>query len=640
MVWFKPDVQHMIYSRLCIALLLAGLAAAHPLDPLSREEITATVSILRSEGKITSKSSFPLLVLREPAKKDLLTSPREASVIVFERARQQTFEGVVDLTGRRVVSWTEVKGVQPPLMFEDFALTDKLVRASPEWQAAIRKRGITNLEKVQVDAWSAGYHGELDDKLGHRLTRAASYYRGDAKTAFTRPIEGVVAFVDLTSRRVQRVMDTGVVPLAPANTDLEKAPESSLPMLDITQPKGTGFTLKGQEVTWGNWRFRYAMHPREGLVLYTVGYLDQGRLRTILYRGSLSEMLIPYGDPGPAWYFRNVFDTGEYSFVGRAVTPLVGGKDVPGNATVLDAVFAGEEGKAYKSSRAVALYVRDGGLLWRYSDLQHDRSESRRAQELVLACIITAGNYEYGFNWVFHEDGRLEMEVLLTGIMITKGIAPATDHTAMQHGHRVSKNLEAIHHQHFFNFRLDMDVDGAEGNSVVELDTAPAGDPYHKGIVMKETVLQKEGGAKRQLDLSAARKWKVVNTSHKNALGEPVGYLLVPGENSVPYASPASWIRKRAGFINAHLWVTPYDFSQMNAAGTYVNQSQGNDGLPAWTAKNRPIENTDVVLWYTLGITHIPRPEEWPVMPVHKAGFQLVPTGFFSHNPTLDDHRQ
>jgi primary-amine oxidase len=284
--------------------------------------------------------------------------------------------------------------------------------------------------------------------------------------------------------------------------------------------------------------------------------------------------------------------------------------------------------------------VRDGGLLWRYSDLQHDRSESRRAQELVLACIITAGNYEYGFNWVFHEDGRLEMEVLLTGIMITKGVSPATDHTAMQHGHRVSENLEAVHHQHFFNFRLDMDIDGAEGNSVVEVDTAPAGDPYHKGIVMKETVLRKEVEAKRQLDLSAARKWKVVNTGHKNALGEPVGYMLIPGENSVPYASPESWIRKRAGFINAHLWVTPYDSSQMNAAGTYVNQSQGNDGLPKWIAQDRPIENTDVVLWYTLGITHIPRPEEWPVMPVHKAGFQLVPSGFFSHNPTLDNHRQ
>ncbi len=631
----------MTHLRLYGVLLLTGIViTAHPLDPLSREEITATVSILRSEGKITGESRFPLLVLREPAKKDLRSSPREASVIVFERARQQTFEGVVDLIGRRVVSWTEVKGIQPPLMFDDFALTEKLVRSSPEWQAAIRKRGITDLEKVQVDAWSAGYHGEPDDKLGHRLTRAVSCYRGDAKTAFMRPIEGVVAFVDLTSRKVQRVLDTGVVPLAPANADLENAPASSLPPLDITQPKGTGFTMKGQEVEWGNWRFRYAIHPREGLVLYTVGYLDQGRLRSILYRGSLSEMFIPYGDPGPAWYFRNVFDTGEYAFVGRALTPLVGGKDVPGNATVLDAVFADEQGKAYKSSRAVALYVRDGGLLWRYSDLQHDRSESRRAQELVLACIITAGNYEYGFNWVFHEDGRLEMEVLLTGIMITKGVARATDHAAMQHGHRVSENLEAVHHQHFFNFRLDMDVDGAESNSVVELDTAPAGDAYHKGIVMKETVLQKEGEAKRQLNLTAARKWKVVNKERKNALGEPVGYMLVPAENSVPYATPDSWIRKRAGFINAHLWVTPYDASQMNAAGTYVNQSQGNDGLPKWTAQNRPIENTDVVLWYTLGITHIPRPEEWPVMTVHKAGFQLVPSGFFSHNPTLDNRRQ
>jgi primary-amine oxidase len=309
---------------------------------------------------------------------------------------------------------------------------------------------------VQVDAWSAGYHGSAEDEEGHRLVRAVAYFRGDALTAYTRPIEGLVAIVDLTTRKV-KVIDTGVVPLPREDARFcspWRSPASALPSLEITQPQGSGFMHKGQEVNWANWQFRFAMHPREGLMLYTVGYRDHGKLRSILYRGSLSDMVVPYGDPGPTWYFRNVFDTGEYAFVGRSLMPLNRGVDVPGNATFYAAVFADEEGRAIQTSRAAALYVRDGGLLWRYSDLAQDgKVISRRVQELVLSWIITAGNYEYGFNWVFHEDGRLEMEVLLTGIMITKAVTPSTTHEQM-HGHQVTESLEAVNHQHFFNFRL------------------------------------------------------------------------------------------------------------------------------------------------------------------------------------------
>ena len=95
-------------------------------------------------------------------------------------------------------------------------------------------------------------------------------------------------------------------------------------------------------------------------------------------------------------------------------------------------------------------------------------------------------------------------------------------------------------------------------------------------------------------------------------------------------------LRRRAGFVDAHLWVTPYNAQELYASGPYVYGSKGGDGLPAWTAGNRPVANTDVVLWYTLGVTHIPRPEDWPVMPVHRTGFKLVPFGFFARNPALD----
>jgi primary-amine oxidase len=121
-----------------------------------------------------------------------------------------------------------------------------------------------------------------------------------------------------------------------------------------------------------------------------------------------------------------------------------------------------------------------------------------------------------------------------------------------------------------------------------------------------------------------------------NAVGQPVGYRFMPGDNSVPYASLNAWWRKRAGFVNHHVWVTPYEPAEKFAAGDYPNQSSGGDGLIRWTEQDRPIESTDVVFWYTFGHTHLPRPEDYPVMPTAYIGFMLKPSGFFTMNPAND----
>jgi len=651
----------LLAAALCVcmaALVMAAEAPAtkHPLEPLSKEEITTTVEVLKASGKVSDGSRFPIIVLHEPPKDEVLHftpgSPmrREAFAMVYERANNTTFEAVIDLNNRRLLSWQAMPGAQPAVMFEEFFLAQDIVRADVQWQEAMRKRGIVDFDNVQIDPWSAGSYGFADED-GVRVVRALSYYRGSVKNPYARPIEGVIAYVNLNTQQVFKLVDAGVVPVPQATADFDVQAVGTLrtapKALHVVQPRGVSFDVQGYEVRWQHWRFRYGLHPREGLVLYTVSYEDQGRWRSVLYRASLSEMFVPYGDPGPAWFFRNVFDMGEYG-VGLLTNPLEPFADAPDNAIFFPAVFADNTGIPSEMPRIVALYERDGGLLWKHFELdtvhKTTSNESRRARQLVLGIIATVGNYDYGFNWIFHQDGTLEMEALLTGIMQTKGIPPAgaaaQGHGNSDHGHVVAEQLAAVHHQHFFNFRLDLDVDGGAGNSVVEMNTEalPAGpsNPYLGAFVVREVVLHTEQEAQRQLNLASSRMWKVINPSIKNALGQPVGYMLVPGENAMPYAAPTSPMRQRAGFLNAHLWVTPYDPTQMNAAGYYINQSKGGEGLSKWTSANRAIENQDVVLWYTMGTTHIPRPEEWPVMPVHRLGFRLVPNGFFARNPALD----
>ncbi|HKP75598.1 MAG TPA: hypothetical protein VJT67_08650, partial [Longimicrobiaceae bacterium] len=308
-------------------------------------------------------------------------------------------------------------------------------------------------------------------------------------------------------------------------------------------------------------------------------------------------------------------------------------------AVFLPAVYADETGEPVEVPRAAALYEQDGGLLWKHADVIADRNDARRARELVLAYAATVGNYDYVFRWIFHPDGVLEHQVQLTGVMAVRGVRPgAAGGTGTAHGHAVDPALVAVHHQHFFSYRLDLDVDGPV-NRVVEMSTRALppgrGNPYGTAFAVRETILARELAARRRLSLETARAWRVENPGVTTALGLHPGYALVPGTNAVPYALPASEVRRRAGFVDAHLWVTPYARNEMYAAGDYVVGGRGGAGLPAWTRADRRLDGRDVVLWYTLGTTHLPRPEEWPVMPVQTLGFRLVPYGFFAQNPAV-----
>lgn len=589
-------------------------------------------------ARVPESAHFSLISLDEPPKEMVLRQiqvPRRAFAVVYDMDSNRTWEALANLAAHRIDRLQEIPNAQPLLTSEDSARADQIVRVDPPWQRALEARGIHDLNRVVIVAWTAGYF-DLPGTQKGRIVRAIPYYAGgNTRNYYAHPIEGLVAHVNLTTGQVLEVLDTDrsvPIPRDPA----ELAPLFNGPLrltpapLAITQIAGPGFHIENGEVRWENWRFRYALHPREGLVLYTVGYEDDGRLRSILYRGSLSEMVVPYGDPSGGWFFRNSFDAGELG-LGINASTLTKGIDCPANCTLLDAVTADSEGAPVTLSRAVALYERDGGIAWKHDD------QARRARDLVLGFVSTVGNYDYAFDWIFHQNGNLEMRVSLTGVMAAKAVAEGAHDP---YSHIVGKNLAAPHHQHFFTFRLDLDVDGASPNRVTELNSVPVpagpSNPYGGAFEMRETELRTEAEAQRNLDLTTGRKWIVSNPGARNPLGHPTGYALLPGENAVPFAQPDSWVRKRAAFLNSHVWVTPFQSGEIYAGGNYPNQSRGGDGLSRWASAGRPLHNQDLVLWYTLGITHNPRPEDWPVMPVHTAGFQLVPWGFFGRNPAMD----
>jgi primary-amine oxidase len=624
----------LAYSFIPILIALKTAAATpHPLTPLTADEIRAAARIFRASPHFPAGAQFSVLTLDEPPKEQVLAKavlPRRAFAVIYHHASDHTIEAIANLTTGAIDSWKEIPGAEPAVDGEDSDLADQIVRADHRWTDAMHARGIRDLNRVVTMSWTAGYFGLPGTEQG-RVVRIVPYYAGAGQNLYAHPVEGVVAHVNLTTRKILDFLDIDRnAPVSRENADLTPRALRTAPTpLVVTQPDGPGFRIEDGEVHWQKWRFRYALQPREGVVVYTVGYEDGGKVRPVMYRGSLSEMVVPYGDPTAGWFFRNSFDVGELG-LGSTASPLRVGVDCPANCTVLDAVLAEDSGEPRVIPGAVALFERDGGIEWKHAE------NTRRSRELVLSYWSQPGNYEYGFEWVFHQDGIIEMRVELTGIMAVKGVANGAHDP---YSHLVAPNVAAPHHEHFFAFRLDMDVDGPS-NRVMELNTMamPAGpkNPYGGGFTMEETPLRTEQEAQRQLNLASSRRWLVESTTATNALGHPTGYLLMPGENSLPFAQPDSWVRKRAGFLNAHLWVTPYSDTERYAAGDFPNQSKGGDGLPKWTAANRPVDGRDVVLWYVMGITHNPRPEDWPVMPVYEAGFKLIPVGFFSSNPAMD----
>jgi len=624
----------------------------HPLAPVTGDEIIAAREIVFASGRAEVPNEalrFAYIGLFDPPK-DMVRSvdagedvaiDRRLRLVLLQGPEADVAEVTVSVTRGEIDRWEIVRNVRPPLQMEESIMVLAALHEHSEWNAALERRGVVDKSLVQIDPWPAGTFG-LGHEEGRRITRCLAYLRESKEdNGYARPLEGLLAFVDMGRGEVLEVLDLGVVPFpsehgsyypehnGPLRTDLKP--------LEITQPEGPSFEVEGNLVRWQKWSLRIGMDPLEGLVLWTVGYEDGGRIRPIVYRASVSEMVVPYGHPGPMHAWKSAFDAGEWG-LGRMANSLTLGCDCLGEIRYFDDVFADERGKPHTRPNAICMHEEDYGILWKHVDMVSGRTEVRRSRRLVVSSIATVGNYEYGFYWYFYLDGTLQLEVKLTGVMSTMAVA---DGNPGDHARMIAPGLAAPYHQHLFNVRLDMQVDGPD-NEVYEVDAVPTGspgsaeNPWGNAFGTKVTLLETELAAQRDVDASRSRSWRIANRSRHNGLGAPTAYKLLPGATPTLLADPTSSVGRRAAFASHNLWVTPFDPEERRAAGDYPNQHHGHAGLPTWSAEDRPIVDTDIVLWHSFGVTHIPRPEDWPVMPVEYTGFTLLPSGFFDRNPALD----
>ena len=606
---------------------------------LTEAEIALAKELLVENELFGENTRMAYLGLEDP---QLSRPGRFVRVMLLDKLTNSPRDIVLDLSNRSVVSALDItpsKVGQMPVLLEEFEMVESILAADPQWKVALAKRGLTP-EQVRVAPLSAGvYEDEYPEESGRRILRGLAFRQDFAEdSAWAHPVDGLVVYIDTIAQKVDRLLDLQVVPV-PENHGNYTDPELTGPVrttqkpIEITQPEGASFTVDaGNHVQWEKWSLDIGFDMREGLVLYNIAFNDKGVDRRILDRASIAEMVVPYGDPSPVRSWQNYFDTGEY-LIGRLANSLELGCDCLGEIHYISPVVTDADGNAQTITNGICMHEEDASILSKHADDWSGVKYTRRNRRLVISFFTTVGNYDYGFYWYLYLDGTIEFEAKATGIVFTS--AMLDDRFASE----MAPGLGAPFHQHIFGARLDFALDSGPSRVIEEEAVRlpiSKDNPRGNAFTRSHKVLATEQQAVRDNNLSAGRTWVVTNPESKNYLGKPVGYKLMSQGLPTLLAAEGSSIHRRAEFASKALWVTQRDASHRYPTGDFVNQNPGADGIGSWIEDDKNIDGEQISLWHTFALTHFPRTEDWPMMPVDTVGFTLRPEGFFDRSPVLD----
>ncbi|KAL6706725.1 hypothetical protein ACN47E_005267 [Coniothyrium glycines] len=565
-------------------------------------------------------------------------------------------ESVVDVeTKNRVKHEVVGKDMQASLTLWEFAHLVDACKESEDFQKAMAEFKLPDGFELVVEPWP---YGGLDIGAENRryfqgLCFAQDTRNGNADSNFYAYPLPLIPVMDAHTKkivRIDRLATGGKGDSLTGKTHSERildhcasaeyVPElvpgglrQDVKPINITQPEGPSFKVTDESlVEWQKWRFRVSFNPREGAVLHDVHYDG----RSILYRMSISEMTVPYADARPPFHRKQAFDFGDGG-AGNCANNLALGCDCLGVIKYFDAVIVGSDGVPKVHPNVVCLHEQDNGIGWKHTNWRTGRAVVTRLRELVVQFIITLANYEYVFAYKLDTAGGITLEVRATGIVSVVNIDAGK---TSSYGNVVSSGVLAQNHQHIFAARIDPAIDGHANTLLYEeshpTPWEPSSNPSGNFYEIRKTVLSKSTG----VDANPAdhRVFKITNPAIRNRFsGNPVAYKFEPLPTQKLLAAKGSIQAERARFTNHHVWVTQYRDDELYAAGRYTLQSQVEaGGVFDMAARGDSIEAADIVVWNVFGLTHNPRVEDWPVMPVEIYQLHYKPSDFFERNPAID----
>ncbi|KAF2442113.1 hypothetical protein P171DRAFT_496876 [Karstenula rhodostoma CBS 690.94] len=617
------------------------MIASHPLDPISPTEICIASDILRQQTYPTQLRT-KVVDIFEPSKSEVLAWIEDCDTPVDRCARvyyhvaklPHLWKAVTNVTRRVVESQEELPDAQGPVDYWEWELVHDACNTHPDVLAEIKKLKLPEGATVVNDPWSYGTDNANERR---RLFQCYMYIvlNDDPEAnhySLTAP------FSPVFDAHTLELCCIDFLPLDIRDETTETQPwnaarpveyserilgsdyfRQDLKPLQVAQPEGPSFSVKGRRISWQKWDFHLGWNLREGPVFNNITYDG----RSLFYRVSMSEMTGPYGDPRTPYHRKQAFDLGDSGF-GLTSNTLALGCDCLWHIHYFDGFRCDAQG--------IPVLMKNV-----HTNFRNNNSSVVQDRQLVLQFTATVANYEYILAIIFDQAANVHIEVKATGIVSTMPSKQGIQH---EWGTIVAPGVMAANHQHLFNVRIDPALDG-QRNSVVYEDCIPIGDsdrelePFGIAFRVESTTVTQPGGY--DLDITKSWVYKIINSNHINQIsGKPVGYKLRSISSQMIMMGPSTFNYKRGIFAGRPTWVTKYKDDELYAAGEFTNQSHEDTGLAIWSERKENVENEDVVLWYTFGLTHVTRPEDFPVMPAEKMMVSLKPTSFFDFNPSND----
>jgi primary-amine oxidase len=638
-----------LFSFFVVVFLWASAAQAqmmkinHPLDALTPEEIARAADILKQSKAANEQTLFPTIELLEPPKEFVLSwtagKPIPRSALVIAREPGRTFEARVDLlSGKFEIA--QKPDANPTILNAEWERAQAATMNDPRFIEAMKRRGYANPGDVLCTPNSAGFFP--DEKYrGRRMLKVPCFDLSKTlHPTIARPIEGVMATVDSETGEVVDVIDSGIVPLPDININVTRGP--ALKPIGVILPEGPNVKITGNvEVEWLNWSFHLRADKRAGLIVSRVQFADGPNKRDVAYQMNVSEMFVPYMDPDPTWDYRTFIDAGEFG-LGALISPLEPDVDCPGHASFIDMVLPNEKGTAYVAPSMVCIFERlSGDPAWRHYASGPGKVDGRQQLELVVRHIPTVGNYDYVIDYVFSPQGNITTRVGATGFDALKSVrsktmTDATATTDTAYGALVAPYVVAPYHDHYINFRLDLDIDGTANTLVSDsfVPQKPTVQSLRKSLWKLQSEPWATEGAARSPHGGHGNNWRVSNMAKINILGQNPSYWIQGGHQATSILADDDAPQARAQFAKETLWVTRQKADEKWAAGTYANVSTTDTGLPVFSKDQDSVTNEDLVLWFTMGFRHATRPEDLPILPTFWHEMTLRPAFFFDKDPS------
>ena len=352
------------------------------------------------------------------------------------------------------------------------------------------------------------------------------------------------------------------------------------------------------------WDMCWSHNKNQGIVYHHIFYTPKnGTRRMVLFDASIAQIHVPYDDNGARFHDVSDYGLGDDGSDNNNLVGLTAAECRSGTLGYFNA------------KAAVCHRIVDNGSAYR-------KGTSRKSSQLLKVFSMSkVGQYVYGIDWDFHDDGHIKPSIVATGALQRfTSLDNESQGWLVDAGSRVG-----LSHMHNFYWRLDFDIDGTDDNDIVqEVNyTTGQGERY-------KTFKNFATEAARSVSPGTMRSWIVKDGNTTNRKGHNISYEIRLNESGQREIGPAF-----EPFTANDFYVTRSKtcerFSSHNAS---VNRCDTDD-LSEFV-NGESIVNQDIVTWVSVSFYHMPRSEDAPKMDAHVSGFELIPRDWHTTSPALD----